>query len=80
MAILILYAKVKLPNDALATGPVTTQDYQEFFFRNTGSDLDLYFYLKKGESGWYFSNGLSVPQSFIDQVGQQIDQELVVSK
>ena len=81
MSILILYAKVRLLDGSFATGPVTTQDYEEFLFRNTGSDLDLYFLLKKGNSGWYFSDGptsITIPQSFIDQVGQQIDQELVV--
>jgi len=79
MAILILYAKVRLPDGSLATGPVTTQDYQEFLFRNTGSGLDLYFYLQKNDAGWFFSGGptINIPTSFIDQVGQQIDQELV---
>ncbi len=80
MPILVLYARVKLPNGAVATGPVTTTDFHEFHFKNTGSDLDLYFFLKKGDSGWYFSNGpsIDIPQSLIDQVGQKIDQELVV--
>jgi hypothetical protein len=80
MAILILYAKVRLLDGSLATGPVTTQDYQEFIFRNTGSDLDLYFFLKKNNAEWYFSGGpnIEIPQSLIDQVGHQIDQELVV--
>ena len=79
MSILVLYAKVKLNNGLLATGPVTTQDFDEFLFRNTGSDLDLYFNLKKTESGWYFSGGPSVtiPPSIIHQVGQQIDNQLV---
>jgi len=87
MSILILYAKVQLPDGSLATGPVTTQDFQEFLFRNTGSDLDLYFNLKKDGSGWHFSGGPSIhiPQSLIEQVGQQIleklgqqiDQELI---
>lgn len=64
---------------SLATGPVTTQDYQEFLFRNTGSSLDLYFLLKKNDLGWHFSGGpgIVIPQEFIEQVGQQIDQELV---
>ena len=81
MAILILYAKVRLLDGSLATGPVTTQNYEEFLFKNTGSDLDLYFCLKKNGSAWHSSNGpttVSIPQSFIDQVGQQIDQELVI--
>ena len=80
MAILILYAKVRLHDGSLATGPVTTQDYQDFHFKNTGSDLDLYFHLQKNDSGWHFSGGPSIiiPQSLIEQVGQQIDQELVV--
>ncbi|MBS1532302.1 MAG: hypothetical protein JSU01_18515 [Bacteroidetes bacterium] len=79
MAILILYAKVKLPNGDFAMGPVTTQDFHEFLFRNTGSDLDLYFNLKKDDSVWHFSGGPSIPipASLIEQVGQQIDQELV---
>lgn len=79
MPILILYAKVKLPNGTFATGPVTTLDYQEFHFKNTGSDLDLYFHLKKDNSGWNFSGGpsITIPSSLIQQVGQQIDQELV---
>jgi hypothetical protein len=79
MSILILYAKVRLADGSLATGPVTTQDYQQFLFRNTGSDLDLYFNLKKDDSGWHFSGGPSIPPPppFIEQVGQQIDQELV---
>jgi hypothetical protein len=87
MPILVLYAKVKLPDGSVATGPVTTVDFQEFLFRNTGSDLDLYFNLKKGESGWYFSGGpsINIPSflidqvgQLIDQVGQRIDQELVI--
>jgi len=80
MPILVLYAKVKLFDGSLATGPVTTQDFQEFHFKNTGSDLDLYFHLKKDESGWNFSGGpsIQIPKTLIDQVGQQIDQELVV--
>jgi len=79
MPILVLYAKVKLPTGSVATGPVTTLDFQEFHFKNTGSDLDLYFHLKKNDSGWYFSGGPSIPipASLIEQVGQQIDQELV---
>jgi len=79
MSILILYAKIKLLNGSWATGPVTTQDYQEFLFRNTGSDLDLYFRLKKNNSIWHFSGGptINIPESFIEQVGHQIDQELV---
>jgi hypothetical protein len=76
MPILILYARIKLLDGSIATGPVTTQDYQEFLFRNTGSDLDLYFCLRKNEAGWYFSNGpsIDIPKSFIDQVGLLIDQ------
>jgi hypothetical protein len=79
MAILVLYAKIKLPNGSIATGPVTTQDFHDFLFRNTGSDLDLYFNLKKGDLGWSFSGGpgIEIPVSLIEQVGQQIDQELV---
>jgi len=80
MAILILYAKIKLFDGSYATGPVTTQDYEEFLFRNTGSSLDLYFLLKKDDAGWHFSRGPEIPpaQEFIDQVGQQIDRELVL--
>jgi hypothetical protein len=80
MPILVLYAKVKLFDGSSATGPVTTQDFQEFHFKNTGSDLDLYFHLKKDESGWNFSGGpsITIPQQLIEQVGRQIDQELVV--
>jgi hypothetical protein len=80
MPILVLYARIKLLDGSFATGPVTTQDFQEFQFRNTGSSLDLYFNLKKGEFGWHFSGGPSteIPSSFIDQIGQRIDQELVV--
>jgi len=79
MSILILYAKVQLPDGSLATGPVTTQDFHEFLFRNTGSDLDLYFNLRKDDAAWHFSGGPSIPipQPLIEQVGQQIDQELV---
>ena len=79
MSILILYAKVSLPDGSLATGPVTTQDFNEFLFRNTGSDLDLYFNLRKDDSSWHFSGGPSIPipQPLIEQVGKQIDQELV---
>ncbi len=80
MPILVLYAKVKLFDGSLATGPVTTQDFQEFHFRNTGSDLDLYFSIKKNDTGWSFSGGpsITIPSELIEQVGQQIDQELVV--
>jgi hypothetical protein len=78
MAILILYAKVILSDGSLATGPVTTQDYQEFLFKNTGSSLDLYFGLKKYDGGWALSGGMNVPPSYIEQVGQQVDQELVM--
>ena len=80
MSILVLYAKVKLPNGELATGPVTTQDFQEFLFRNTGSDLDLYFNLRKDDATWHFSGGPSIviPSAIIEQVGQQIDRELVI--
>jgi hypothetical protein len=80
MPILVSYAKVKLVDGSFATGPITTQDFQEFHFKNTGSDLDLYFHLKKDDSGWYFSGGpsITIPSSLIQQVGQQIDQELVI--
>lgn len=80
MAILVLYAKIRLLNGSYATGPVTTQNYEEFLFRNTGSDLDLYFNLKRNNNGWYFSGGpdIEIPSSFIEQVGYQIDQELVM--
>lgn len=80
MSILVLYAKVRLADGSLATGPVTTQDYQEFLFRNTGSDLDLYFNLRKNGTDWHFSGGPSIviPAPIIQQVGQQIDQELVM--
>jgi hypothetical protein len=80
MPILVSYARVKLLDESIATGPITTQNFQEFHFKNTGSGLDLYFFLKKGESGWHQSGGgptIQIPQSFIDQIGQQIDQELV---
>ncbi len=81
MDILVLYARVKLPNELSATGPVTTQDFQEFLFRNTGSDLDLYFTLKKDNGKWVrasFGPSIPIPTSIIEQVGQQIDQELVL--
>jgi len=80
MAILILYAKVKLDENTFAMGPVTTQDFQEFLFRNTGSSLDLYFLLKKDDAGWHFSGGpeMNIPPGYIDQVGLQIDRELVL--
>lgn len=65
---------------SIATGPVTTLDFREFLFRNTGSDLDLYFSIKKGTSGWEFVWGpsITVPLDFIKQVGERIDRELVV--
>lgn len=81
MAILVLYARVKLLDGSFATGPVTTQDFQEFLFRNTGSGLDLYFTLKKGNGSWVrssFGPSITIPFSFIEQVGRQIDQELVL--
>ncbi len=80
MPILVLYVRVKLPDGTEATGPVTTLDFQEFHFKNTGSDLDLYFHLKKEGARWRFSGGPSIPipQSLIDQVGKRIDQELVI--
>jgi hypothetical protein len=78
MPILVLYARVKLFDGSFATGPVTTQDFQEFLFRNTGSGLDLYFSMKKNDNGWSFSGGVDVPPSYIEQVGQRIDQELVI--
>jgi hypothetical protein len=80
MPILILYATVRLLDGSVATGPVTTMDFQEFHFKNTGSGLDLYFHLKKDDSGWYQSGGpsITIPPLFIEQVGKQIDQELVI--
>jgi hypothetical protein len=80
MSILVLYAKIRLADGSLATGPVTTQDYHEFLFRNTGSDLDLYFCLRKNNTEWYFSGGpsIQIPASLVEQVGQQIDRELIV--
>jgi hypothetical protein len=79
MPILVLYTRIRLLGDlSEATGPVTTEDFQEFLFRNTGSDLRLYFSIKKNDIGWAFSGGMDVPPSYVEQVGQRIDQELVV--
>jgi hypothetical protein len=79
MPILVLYTRVRLLGGlSEATGPVTTEDFHEFLFRNTGSSLDLYFSIKKNDTGWYFSDGMEVPPSYIEQVGQRIDQELVI--
>ena len=81
MDILVSYARVNLVDGSSATGPVTTKDFHEFLFRNTGSGLDLYFTLKKDEGKWVrgsFGPSIQIPSSFIDQVGHQIDQELVL--
>jgi len=77
MAILVFYAKIVL-NGLILTGPVTTQDFEEFLFRNTGSSLDFYFTLKKGDLGWSFSGQGIEEQNAIEQVGNQIDQQLVM--
>lgn len=77
MAILVFYAKIRLSDSLIISGPVTTQDFEEFLFKNTSSSLDLYFTLKKGDSGWFFSGKGVENQIAIEQVGHQIDQELV---
>ncbi len=78
MAILVLYSELMLVDGSFAAGPVTTHDFHEFSFKNTGYGPDFHFSVKKSEAGWSFSDGTPVPQSYIEQLGQQIDQELVV--
>jgi hypothetical protein len=57
-------------------GPVTVEK-GEYLFVNKNSADDIYFNLKKVEQGWQFSGGpstYSVPQAYIDAIGEQIDQ------
>jgi len=69
-------AKLILINGSVVYGPVTTEDNQEFLFRNTYSELDLYFLLKKDEEGdWFFTGGpsIEIPKNYVGQIGRQID-------
>jgi len=72
---IIKEARLKLHDGSIIFGPVTTEDGVEFLFRNTFNELDLYFYLKKDDESWYFSNGPSTPppNDYINQIGVQID-------
>lgn len=74
--LIIENAKLVLSDGAVVYGPVTTEDHQEFLFRNTYSELDLYFLLKKDEDGnWFFSGGpsIEIPKNYVGQIGDQID-------
>ncbi|OKS85593.1 hypothetical protein [Mucilaginibacter polytrichastri] len=60
---------------ATLAGPVT-MDKDEYLFVNKNTADDIYFNLKKTTDGWIFSGGPvthSVPQTYIDAVGAQID-------
>lgn len=75
----ILDANVELPSKEVLRGTITTNDDEEYHFVNRSTDLDFYVYLKKGEHGWYKSNGqeIETPQSMIDELGYQVDKFLI---
>lgn len=68
-------ASIQLFNGSIVRGLITTASDTEYLFRNTSSELDLYFYLKKEGYKWCFLGGPTseVPLYYIKQVGRQID-------
>lgn len=73
----ILTATFTELDGSVITGPITKNKNGTFLFRNTNSASDLYFLVQKFNDGWHFAGGPStytIPQQFIDAVGQVIDE------
>ena len=62
-------------------GPVYYHD-EGYSFMNRATVLDLHFLLIKTEQGWRRNhpNHYSIPQSYIEQIGEQIDNKLASLK
>ena len=76
MAKYLFNASLRLNNGEYVAGPITINENSEYLFRNTNTDLDLYFSIKKDEKlNWQLSNGPSyeVPSALIKQLGNIID-------